>query len=403
MNTGEILDFYDDPTGLVLKRKLAAAQVPDYVRAAECVTPEKLASLPDDAFALVLVDQGKKLRKYACVDQGNTALSVIYFLDNQGKLTKEAQYVAATNLCVACEAFGVEPPLLLKAAAKTQKKADLTGTEVMPMQASHPGNDHASGTADESVPASSDTKKLASRYVDITGVSEPVGVVEAFCQKLAAAPIFALVKEGHGRFPLDSYGDVLTANRWFEENQRTLHPDERREYCTKLAARADVLGISVTDNIRKYAGTKFAERDDVHAAVATRMQFWSNGDPEKTLLDGLMGKYASVSPEVFCEALKQFDEATGLNLRWDSEVVDPVSSTFGFEKRAEWSWVEGPDVLKEDVLRNGVNDSGKIHQIKARFGGELASELAKKPIEVFGSLPLDTKRIVCHILQDTQP
>lgn len=396
MHTGAILDFYDDPQGLVLKSKLAAAQVPAFVKEARCLTPELSGELPDDAFALVLVDQGQKFRKYACVDKGNTALSVIYFLENQGKMTKQAQKVAAQNLCLACTSFGLDVPLQLKVAAG-KKEADLTGTEVMPLQASHPENDHAANTSEDPVPVSSDLKKTASRYVDVTG---QVPLVK---RASMTAKHFCLVKEGSGRFPIDSYGQVLEANRWFEENQRSLHPDDRREYCTKLAARADELGISVTDNIRKYAGTKFAGRDDVHAAVATRMQFWSDGDPEKSLLDGLMGKYASVSPEVFSEALKQFDEATGLNLHWDTDVVDPVASTFGFEKKAEWSWAEGPDVLKEDVLRNGVNDSGKIHQIRARFGEELAKEIAKNPIPVFSSLPLDTKRILCHLLQDTQP
>lgn len=395
MNTGAILDFYDDPQGLVLKKKLAAAQVPDFVKEARCLTPEASASLPDDAFALVLVDQGEKLRKYACVDKGNTALSVIYFLENQGKLTKQAQEVVAQNLCLACQSFGLEAPAQLKEAAK--KEADLTGTEVMPLQASHPENDHAVNTADEPVPASSDLKKVANRYVDVTGQT-------SLTKKASVtATRFCLVKEGSGRFPIDSYGQILEANKWFEENHRSLHPDDRREYCMKLAARADEVGISVTDNIRKYAGTQFAPRDEVHAAVATRMQFWSDGDPERDLLEGLMGKYASVSPEVFSEALKQFDEATGVNLHWDLEVVDPVASTFGFEKKAEWSWAEGPDVLKEDVLRNGVNDSGKVHQIRARFGEELAKEIVRNPIPVFSSLPLDTKRILCHLLQDTQP
>lgn len=397
MNSGAILDFSDDPEGVVLKAKLAAAQVPDFVRKATYLDQEKLAALPDDAFALVLVDGGKKMRKYACVDQGNTALSVIYFLENQDKLTKQAQVVAATNLCAACEAFGLAAPATLKVAAAQKKQADLTGTEVMPLQASHPENDHAVATPDEAVPISSERRKLASRYVDVTGQAPLVKRAHVEGKR------FCLVKEGAGRFPIDSYGQVLDANRWFEENHKALHPDERREYCTKLAARASELGISVTDNVLKYAGTKYAAQDDVRASVATRMQFWSDGDPEKSLLDGLMGKYASVEPEVFCEALKQFDQATGLDLLWDTQVVDPIASTFGIEKRAEWSWSDGPDVLKEDVLRNGVNDSGKIHQIRARFGEELAKEIAEKPIVVFSSLPTDTKRIICHIVQDTQP
>jgi hypothetical protein len=50
----------------------------------------------------------------------------------------------------------------------------------------------------------------------------------------------------------------------------------------------------------------------------------------------------------------------------------------------------------------GVHDSQKIHAIKAKFGPELASELVEKPSEVFDSLPLDSKRIIARILNDTQ-
>jgi len=90
MQTGTVIDFYDDPSGTVLKTKLAFAQLPDYIRQADYQSEEKLAALPDDAFALVMVDQGNKIRKFACVDKGNTALSTLYFLENKDKLSEEA-------------------------------------------------------------------------------------------------------------------------------------------------------------------------------------------------------------------------------------------------------------------------------------------------------------------------
>jgi hypothetical protein len=195
---------------------------------------------------------------------------------------------------------------------------------------------------------------------------------------------------------------VLEANRWFEEHGKTLHPSDRRDYCTKLASRADELGIMVSDNIRKYAGTGYADRGDIKIAVATRQQFWSDGTPERGLLNGLMNKYASVAPEVFCEALHQFDLNTGLNHYWDSDVADPWFSTYGMEKRAEWSWSEGADRLTEEELVRGVQDGDKIQQVRARFGCDLAEGLAKTPKEVFSSLPLDTKRILSRLLSDPQ-
>ena len=539
MQTGSIVDFYDDPSGTVLKTKLAFAQLPAFIREADYQSEEKLAALPDDAFALVMVDQGTKIRKFACVDKGNTALSALYFLENKDKLPEEAQKVAAANLVEYCQAFQIEPPYQLqkvashvrvthagkpmppaergklakelfggkkksafwnspketlskgdafakelekmeaagkdmnnlswkelsdvKGKAKSnlgagkKKSADLTGSEVMPLQSNPnkeadedsqlkatdekraglldritmmkgaPGKLNALKDFEKSVQPqlakklhvdtsgkfpppppsgwfslkSASLEKAANKersvlYVDITGKSPPPQFEKR------AHSRFCLEKLGQGRFPIDSYGEVLEANKWFEENGKSLHPQDRREYCTKLAARAAELHISVTDNIRKYAGTTFAPADDVRASVCTRMQFWVDDAPERDALRGMLDKYASASPDQFCQELTAFDVKTGLDQYWDDFIVDPVACVFGMEKTAEWLWEQGADRLTEEVLHQGVNDSQKIHAIKAKFGNELASELIEKPSEVFDSLPLDSKRIIARILNDTQ-
>jgi hypothetical protein len=428
MQTGTIIDLYDDPMGSVLKTKVAYAQLPDYIRSADYQTEEKLASLPDDAFALIMVDNGKAMRKFACVDKGNTALSVLYFMETKDKLPEEAQKIAAANLLGYCMAFGLEVPsqvakiagvvdfvgkrpalagaigvgaLALHTENKRaqnnarigtqmalQKNSDATGSEIMPLQS----NPNKADDADSQLNAS----KTASLYVDVTGKTpEP-----RFTKK--ASINYALHKYGQGRFPLDSYGDVLEANRWFEENGKTLHPSDRQEYCTKLAARADQLGISVTTTIRKYASNTFAPEKEVRAAVSTRMQFWQSDSPERDALQGMIDKYASATPDAFCKKLAKFDEDHGLNHYWDDYVIDPWASTFGFEKKAEWTWEQGADRLTDEVLTRGIRDGKKIHEICTLFGKDLASEIVENPNTVFDSLPLDSKRIIARILNDSQ-
>ena len=493
MQTGTIIDFYDDPMGSVLKTKVAHAQLPDYVRSAAFQTEEKLASLPDDAFALIMVDNGKAMRKFACVDKGNTALSTLYFMETKDKLPEEAQKIAAANLLGYCLAFGIDPPAQLeKIATKAEfwgaikkhlpkrlsdsrdltaatdattklvagrhripgvkglhepeinsivrrvnasnegklvqpttgreerwvaatekgsvyprkgkeKTSDLTGSEIMPLQS----NPNKADDADSQLNAT--IKKVAGirgrkvdmalvdeLYVDVTG-KEPA---PKFVKQ--AHSNYALHKYGQGRFPLDSYGDVLEANRWFEENGKTLHPTDRQEYCTKLAARADQLGISVTSTIRKYASTTFAPEMEVRAAVGTRMQFWQSDSPERDALQGMLDKYASAKPEAFCAELTKFDIDHGINHYWDDYVIDPVASTFGMTKQAEWTWTQGADSLTEEVLTRGVRDGKKIHEICTLYGKDLASEIVENPNTVFDSLPLDSKRIIARILNDTQ-
>lgn len=456
MHTGSIIDFYDDPNGLVLKTKMAAGQVPGFIKTAQFLEEPQRGKLPDDAYALVMVDRGEKLRKYACVDKGNSALSVIYFLENKDKLPEEAQKVAAANLLTACKWYDLRPPApLMKAAgvvgkaltlatgaplvhsntvagAKRHQKAmmpkvgDLTGSATMPLSSD---TEKTAGILQPDLPRARDVikgrgpKKRAARaalrdklrsthpegepylgdkmasvmspYVDVTGKSAPERFEKVAHQR------FALIKEGQSRFPIDTYGDVLEADRWFNDHGESLHPEERRSMCTKLAARADEIGCKVTDYVKKYAGVGYAPDGEVKVAVSTRMQYFQDDSPERDMLNGLMNKYAHVPPDVFCEAVREFDEATGLDYHWDDGVYDPWYTTYGFIKEAAWEFSTHGDKINEEQLKQVVNASYPL--IKEKFGDDMADGLKKSPVQIFNSLPLDTKRIIMRMANDPQP
>lgn len=115
--SGLILDLYDDKDGQILRDLYASEEeVPDFIKSASSVVDD-IESLPDDVFALILVDRDYSLRKYACVDAGNTALNVEYFFRRGHLLPNEAQKVAAANLAVACSWYGLEPPADLEKVA----------------------------------------------------------------------------------------------------------------------------------------------------------------------------------------------------------------------------------------------------------------------------------------------
>jgi hypothetical protein len=116
--SGLILDVYDDTPGEVLKGMFPTMEsLPEIIKTAHHVTPEEREQLPDDVFALILHDGPVELRKYACVDKGNTCLNVEYFLKTAHKLPAEAQKVAAANLCTACDWYGIEVPEPLRVLA----------------------------------------------------------------------------------------------------------------------------------------------------------------------------------------------------------------------------------------------------------------------------------------------
>ena len=103
---GLVLDLYDNP--MDLKTIFPSVDViPDTIKVAHCLSAEEREQLPDTSFALVLMNGVDRLRKYACIDQGNTELSIAYFFKHGHKLPLEAQKTAAANLAKACSWYGI--------------------------------------------------------------------------------------------------------------------------------------------------------------------------------------------------------------------------------------------------------------------------------------------------------
>ncbi len=109
--SGLILDVYDDQGGQVMKELFPTpGEIPDLVKQAHALQPAERDALPDEVFALVLQDEDVTLRKFACIDAGNTELAIHYFLKTAHKLPVEAQKVASANLITACSWYGLTPP-----------------------------------------------------------------------------------------------------------------------------------------------------------------------------------------------------------------------------------------------------------------------------------------------------
>ena len=114
---GVMFDFYDDLNGSYLKESYPTPDsLPEIVKEAHILSPEERDVLRDEAFALTMVNEGKVLRKFACVDAGNTLLSALYFAQSIDFLPEEARKTAAVNLYAACEEFGLDIPFIKEAA-----------------------------------------------------------------------------------------------------------------------------------------------------------------------------------------------------------------------------------------------------------------------------------------------
>lgn len=108
--SGIILDR-DDDKGATLKARVPdVSDLPDVIKTASY---QPYNQLPNENFALVMVDGSDIMRKYACQDAGNTAMSVIYFIEHGDKLPPMAQKTAADNLISACLDYDIIPPNML--------------------------------------------------------------------------------------------------------------------------------------------------------------------------------------------------------------------------------------------------------------------------------------------------
>src|SRR5690606_27121740 len=364
--SGLILDLYDDPSS-IKEIYPDLKSVPEEVKVAHGLSSAELDRLPDDVFALVMLEPEGRFRKYACVDKGNTLINIEYFLKHSHKLPAQAQKVAAQNLVTACGWYDLEPPEqlqkiaigLVQAAnlalagpsvikgtanqvranlaavnaaesppgqlggrvvtpAMTEailKKAEATGSQLMPLQ---PPGKLRRGAEPLAAAASTSAEKSAAYlqpYVDTAAAK----VASPKVEKRASS--YALGESYGYKYPLDSYAQVKTAAQYFDEYCNVFSPEQRREYCENLLKRASELGIAVSDTVRKYGSDRYAPAEELKVALDIRAQYMDG--EQRSMLEALLEKRAAIPPEVFCEALSELDKLAKIDWMYDSGIYDP--------------------------------------------------------------------------------
>ena len=393
---GTVVDPYDD-NFYSLKEMFSDGQPPEFIKQASIMDRNQLRSLPDHAFAVVVLGAGGPLRKFACVDKAHTAVNVMYFLRHQDELPEAVKVKAAANLFRACEHFGLEPPApLTKTAAggkllikgdgaeivvrpNGEKTSEVTGTRVMPL--TQPARKRKTASV------------MESPYVEADAVAPKVKTASRYDPGVTVLG---------GALPLLGYDQVIAAKDYFDEYGLSMHPRQRHEFCVKLAARAAQIGLPVSDAVQKYGSRSYAPTGEIKVAFEMRKQVWRDlrgrqHGAEGEMLDQLFEKRASLSPEVLVEALSELDIQTGIDSYWDSGIPDPWHSVFGFQKKAQWSWTQANEHLTEEALKRLVAEDKDA--LKSAFGEQVTEGLTKDPITIFDSLPLEQKRIVARMAQ----
>jgi hypothetical protein len=318
--SGRVFDLYDDPHGALLCAIYASADdLPESVKTAEALLPEELEALPDEAFAMVLREGGRTLRKYACVDAGHTALAAAYFVKTAHAVPPEVLRGVAERIKVACEAFGVEVPSPVEklALGLGLARAALVAGPVAAGTAGSVKRNLAAvrqleGAGRVVTPAEA---KAASKLAEASGTD---------AMPAAPAPPPAAAFALRGRYPLQTAAQVKAASAYFEEHARGFVPEDRRAFACAVAARTSELGWTPSGTIRKYASDTYASAEALELAHGARRSV----APEhlRPALDALFEARPALPADLFARALAEFDKEAGLLHLHDTEIPDPYAS-----------------------------------------------------------------------------
>ena len=468
--SGLVLDLYDDTEGEVLRTLFPTmGSLPERVKTAAALDFSERERLPDDVFALVLVDGGQKLRKYACHDAGNTELSSAYLLKTGHRMAPEAERLAAHNICEAYGWYGMEPSAELQKLAlgvgtaisaltaipvikgthqqvkenlgavkqlegpghivtpdqlRQAKTGELVGSDVMPLSA--PSSDLKpkaviKKTAAHHLVEGHHPKHLVSGHGGehdetlhngdgVTG-KQPVRLPQhrevhfVVTEEQTTSPVTEKKAETYAlgdKFPIDNLLQLKAAAAYFDEYGERFAPADRRDFCAALVKKAAPLRLPLSKTVRKYGSPSYAPLTEMKVAQDLRRNYFESATTERKVLDALFEKRASLSADLFCAALGEFDQATGLDFYYDRGVPDPYYSTFGMQKAAEeFSEVIGNEMMTEEDLRRLARIGA--FTIKNLFNNDFLTKFQKDPIGVFKSLPRDQRLLVMRMANDTSP
>ena len=463
--TGLVFDSYDDTDGVVFKSIIPdPSGVPDFVKHAHRITPEESGHIPDDNYALVLIKEGQKFPKFATVDRGNTALSVMYLLKQAHLLPIKAVKVAAHNLLEACDRFGMTPPTQLKLAAKTGVSS-VAGKSQQPylrkaLQPAYerdfpmpepPGETTINPQLGKVDPADPAIKKQTN-YGGVPGSNfmeaPPFSIKERFSnaegsgidrEKTAAADPATLAMFNNGdiastrqkNYRTSPYVDMADwePGAYLQEKtalaSHTLlgghYPVDDYGQVKTAAAYFEANSRQFQPRDRRMYCIKLATRmselgiqipdliekyaspgycADVDAYVDFRRQYAQ--EEFHPTLDVLKEKRAQVSPGTFAEALEEFDKIAGLRYYWDSEIPDPYYSTFGpsLMKVAEAEWAWDEQGVRIDEDDLQHLAANKRGLLHEAFGERFCEEFAKSPKTFFQALPLPQKLVLGRLAMD---
>ena len=205
-----------------------------------------------------------------------------------------------------------------------------------------------------------------------------------------------VLQDGRQFYPIDTWDRVKIAEQYYFDEGVRMDPEIRRQYATKLAAKAEHMGYPLAGTIKVAGAITFAHPG--HTRAALEMRKIATGEAE--FLDELFEKRASLGPDMFAECVKRFDIQAGLSDHWDNQLPNPWDSTYGLYKVATVVWESGAERVTEEALYNlSHNHPARLRDV---FTEPMTKEFQKDPPGVFNSLPDPQKKLLARLANDSE-
>jgi len=281
-----------------------------------------------------------------------------------------------------------------------EKQADLTNTEIMPKGAlknyvarKTTGKD---GTPIKTSSYHGAAMAISERFIDDSW--ERSGDLRPFTGhttvKEAQYEHFCLP---HLRkYPIDSYELVKKADAYFCEHLHEIPLVERRVYAQNLAARADEIGVGMSEKVAAYTGDGYGPH--IRAELVKRASAYA-GTGREIGYEALLDRLNDVPPRVMAVLIKEADDKTGASAVYGREVNgfrDPYQAVFGKSaSTSEYEWsAGGVRTTGSDLSKLAKTASIKLSEV---FGAGFGESFAKDPTGIFESMPDPQKALIAKM------
>ena len=322
-----VLDQYDEiNSGLQKEADLAKAAGVESL--ANC---SDISRLEDDDFAVVIVKEGEKYRRFPINNKENTGASKEAFLRNWTKMTVDAHAIAGNRLKVACSRYGIDASDI-----HVDKIGDLSPYFL---------------------------------HTHLKDIEHETKLAEQTLRKEAAMQKFAINEELNGhpiqKFRINTEDEVVKAAseistklpvKWFAKAARA------------TLDRAAELGVSIPYDA-DICIVKNAELSDLFGGEIRKRIRMSSGSGAVQYMD-LLNKSASADLASIAVELEALDESLGHRSKWAHALFCPAVAVWGIPKKAETI----------DMGTSSI-ESGKLSEFAAENRSQLASAIGEDAVQ----------------------